>query len=178
MAGWKLDGGSAKPIEQVQFDIRVEEHSRTANELVEKIVSRSGYAPQSFGLNIDGRAESGTALRLRERKSLLTQAKKARYWAPQLSRLFFEAQQLDQATRLSGSYEIQDVTVVPSDSISESRTEIAATVRDLKAAEAISTYMSVKMAHPDWTEEVIQEEVDRINQEKGAMPLPEYQIGG
>ena len=103
MAGWKLDGGSAKPIEQVQFDIRVEEHSRTANELVEKIVSRSGYAPQSFGLNIDGRAESGTALRLRERKSLLTQAKKARYWAPQLSRLFFEAQQLDQATRLSGS---------------------------------------------------------------------------
>ena len=108
----------------------------------------------------------------------MTQAKKARYWAPQLNRLYREMQQLDQATGLSGRYEAQDVEVVPADSVVNDASEVAQTIRDLKAAEAISTYMSVKMAHPDWSEEVIKEEVQRINQEKGAMPILENQIGG
>lgn len=178
MAGWKLEGSNAKPIDCVQFDIRVEEHSQTANDLIEKIVSRSGYAPQSFGLGIEGRAESGTALRLRERKSLMTQSKKAKYWAPQLSRLMFEMQQLDQATRLTGRYEIRDVAVVPSDSIVNDASDTAQTIKDLRAAEAVSTYISVKMAHPDWDEEAIKDEVRRINEEKGAAPIPDDQLGG
>lgn len=178
MSGWKMDGTGAKPIEYNQFNIRVDEHSKTANELVEKIVSRSGYAPQSFGLRIEGSAESGTALRMRERKSFITQAKKAKYWAPALGKLFKEMQQLDQATRLSGSYELQDVEVVPSDSIISDTKEMSETVRNLKSVEALSTYMSVKMSQPDWGEEAILEEVTRINEEKGAVPILEDEIGG
>lgn len=176
MAGWKLDGGSAKPIDQVQFAIRVDEHSRTAEELIKKIVSRSGYSPQSFGMDIDGRAESGTALRMRERKSLMTQSKKAKYWAPQLQRLYSEMQQLDQATRLSGSYEIQDVKVIPADSVVFDATETAQTIRDLEQARAVSNYTKVKMAHPYWNENEIKQEVEAINKEQG-LPVNGAEIG-
>lgn len=168
LSGWKLDGGSAKPIDQVQFKIRVDEHAKTAEELIIKIVSRSGYSPQSFGMDVEGRAESGTALRMKERKSLMTQAKKAKYWAPQLQRLFFEMQQLDQATRLSSQYEIQDVKFIPADSVVFDQKETAETIRNLEQAKAISTEMKVRMAHPDYGEEEIEAEVERINREQGA----------
>src|SRR5690606_41985538 len=81
-----IDPASAQSagITPSQFAIRTEEHARAALELLDRIISAAGYSPQSFGLKIEGRAESGTALRLRERKSLVTREKKARYWKPVL----------------------------------------------------------------------------------------------
>jgi len=63
----------------VQPEIRWEAHSRTCLDYLDRIISAAGYSPQSFGLQIEGRAESGTALRIRERKSLITRGKKGHY---------------------------------------------------------------------------------------------------
>ena len=52
-------------VEVVTFALRTDEHRDTMLTLVERVASAAGYSPQDFGLNIEGRAESGTALRLR-----------------------------------------------------------------------------------------------------------------
>lgn len=61
--------------------------------------------------------------------------------------------------------------------IDESFRKMTDAVRAADQAGAMSTFEKVKALHPDWTEEEIQAEVDRINQERGAMPLPPNMIG-
>lgn len=59
----------SKLFTPVQFAIRVDEHLRSAIALTEQIVGAAGYSPATFGLGIDGQAESGTARRIREAKT-------------------------------------------------------------------------------------------------------------
>src|SRR5690554_710725 len=106
MASAKMGEGH-KPIESVQFDIRADDHLKTCQALTEQIISLSGYSPQSFGMDIQGRAESGTALRIRERKSMLTKQKKSRYWMHGLQDFLTQMQEIDVRSGLSGSYEIK-----------------------------------------------------------------------
>lgn len=171
MTGWKLENSKAKPIETSQFKIRVDEHRQTMIDLVDQIVSRSGYAPQTFGLKIEGRAESGTALRIRERKSELTQRKKAKYWRPQLRKLLQEMQQLDMASHLSSGYDLSDAQLIPAKVIVHDVHETAETIRALRQAEALSIQTSVAMAHPDWDAKAVQKEVQRIQEESGSLEL-------
>jgi len=176
MAAGKM-GEGYKPIESVQHDIRVEEHMQTCSSLVTEIITRCGYSPQSFGLGIEGRAESGTAIRLRERKSMLLRQKKARYWVAGLKDLLFDMQGMDWKSGKSPSYEPAEVEVSLGDSIITDPKEISETVRNLKQAASISTQTAVEMAHPDWGTVQVQEEVQRILQEEG-LALPDNQIGG
>ncbi len=172
MTPWRMGGENVKPIEQIQFDIRVDEHLKTCESLFQQIVIQCGYSPQSFGLDIEGRAESGTALRIRERKSLLTREKKSRYWQPALWELLWQMQLLDVASGLSPSYQPQEVDVELQDSIITDEREQSETLRNLDQARAISTYQKVKRLHPDWAEEDIEAEVKRILDDQGAGPMP------
>ena len=79
-------------------------------------------------------------------------------------------QQIDNASLLSPSrYEPQPVTVTMSDSIIETQVEMSETVRNLSMADAASTKIKVLMMHPDWTDEQVDEEVERIMREKGTL---------
>ena len=69
-------------MEAVQFAIRADDFEKTCLNLIERIVSSAGYSPQSFGLNISGRVESGEALNVREKKSYAKKSKKEKYWKP------------------------------------------------------------------------------------------------
>ena len=165
---WKING-DAKPIEMIQFEIRYDAHAKSAKDLTESIISRSGYAPQSFGLNTEGRAESGTSLKIRERKSLVTRQKKARYWSFYLSDLLYQLQQIDNS-HFQQNYTPERPSITLSDSISDDPKEISETVRNLQQAEAASTKVLVRMVHQDWTDDQIEEEVKTILSEKG-VPL-------
>lgn len=172
MSPWRMGGENVKPIEQVQFDIRVDEHMKTCESLFFQIVSLCGYSPQTFGLVEYGRqTDSGTALRIRERKSLLTREKKSRYWQAALWDLFWQMQQLDIASGLA-SYEVQEVDVELQDSVINDEREQSETLRNLDQAKAISTYQKVKMLHPDWGDEDIETEVKRILDDQGTGPMP------
>lgn len=168
---WRIES-AAKPIEVVQFEIRVEEHMQTCASLVQEIVSRCGYSPQTFGLNIDGRAESGTALRVREQKSQTTRQKKARYWQPALRSLLWQAQQIEIIAGLSPRYEPTDVSVKIQDSITTDPREQSETIRNLRQAEAVSIETSVRMMHPDWSDEAVADEMERITKERGTYTNP------
>ena len=168
LSSWRMGGeGGIKPIEQIQFQIRVDEHAKTCEQLFYQIVNQCGYSPQTFGLGIDGMAQSGTALKIRENKSQLTRRKKSRYWIPAIKQLILQMQRLDKESGLSQMYEEQEVNVEIEDSIMTDNKEVSETIRNLDQAKAISNYMKVKIQHDDWDEETIQEEVDKINQEQG-----------
>lgn len=158
------DGESGLTLNQ--FEIRSEQHEQTAINLMERIVSSAGFSPQSFGLNIEGRAESGTALRVRERKSLKTKEKKQNYMKNPLEDIFELVLKVD--NKILGN------NVVPyrpridfADSLPDDKTETADSLHKIEQAEAASIKTKVEWLHQDWSQEEIEAEVERIKEEKG-----------
>ena len=164
----KYGSESYKPIENVQFEMRIEEHLTACESIFKNIVSMCGYSPSTFGFNTDGRAESGTALRIRERKSFLTREKKSRYWQQCIKELILQMQTFDNAVRNSSLIEVlEDATVELQDSIVTDYTELSNVIKNLDQARAISTKMKVMTLHPDWDISKIDEEVNNIIKEEG-----------
>jgi hypothetical protein len=156
-----------KPFEVFQFDLRTEEHKATCLHLIEQIVDRAGYSPASFGFGLEGRAESGTALRMRERKSMLTRNKKSRYWSARIKDLFRQVGEFDAALLSGVAADSWDITVTLGDSVVPEESERAQTVQMLSAASAISLKRKVEMVNPDWGDEQVEAEVALIQAEQG-----------
>ena len=162
-----------KPIEATQFEIRSEQFEKTCLNLLDRIITSAGYSPQSFGLNIQGRAESGTALNVRERKSFATTNKKQSYWEPAMKELV-KAMCTIKKAYLGGKFtcDLDAINIAFADGISNNMSEVSNAVKTLSDAKAISTDTKVRMVHPEWTEEQVQQEVERIlNDEQAGMPM-------
>lgn len=157
-------------ITPVQFAIRTTEHSETALHLLERVVSEAGYSPQTFGLRIDGRAESGTALRLREARTFKTMARKQRYWAPALADACELLLALD-ASVFGRPVKAERPRITWPEETATPH-EVAGTLALLRSAEAASTEVMVRMLHADWDDDAVTAEVERIQAERGA-PVPE-----
>lgn len=159
-----VDPTQTQGIDQVQFQIRVAEHRETAVELIDRIISNAGYSPQSFGLHIEGRAESGTALRVRERRSLMTQARKQRYFKPAI---LDHMQMLlaIEASIFGRQVAVERPMLEWSDQTAPDPKEIAETAQLLRNAEAASTDTLVRMVHPDWDDEQVAAEVALISRQ-------------
>jgi A118 family predicted phage portal protein len=162
----------AQQITVAQFAIRMEEHRSTAVNLVESIVSAAGYNSQSFGLNIQGNAESGTALNFRERKSIRTTGQKSEYWRPRLKHILWVMLVID-AMQLGSGIQPISPDVELADPAGIDIRQRAETVEMINRAQAASVETRVRMLHPDRNETWIQAEVKRILDEQGmAVPDP------
>lgn len=150
-----------KSIEPVQFQIRHEEHKTTVMELIDRAVTAAGYSPQSFGINIEGRAESGTALKLRERKSFTTQGKKQRYWTQPLEEILEKLQILD-VEIFSKQYKPLKLRIEWQDAVQQDVRESATVIESLHRAQAASLETKVKLLNPELSEEEVAEEVLKI----------------
>ena len=145
-----------------QFAIRTEEHRVTCEHLIKTIVSMAGYSPQSFGIDIHGQAESGTALHLRERKSYNTRGKKENYWKVPLERILTAMIRLDSVSG-SGIFDEDDrVSVIFSDSIANDLSTTASAVQLMRSAGVMSVEEGISTVHPDWTQDMVQAEAARI----------------
>lgn len=149
--------------------LRVQEHIAGTVALTERIVSAAGYSPQTFGLRIEGSAESGTALRVREGKTDKTIAKKQGYWAPGLRS---HAQLLlDVGAEVFGTATITDPATTPMRiEFPEAQldpVDLATMIQTLRTAEAISVRTGVTLAQPHLDENQVEEELARI---KGDTP--------
>lgn len=160
-------GEEGSPLTVQQFAIRAQEHQQTAIELLDRIITSSGYSPQSFGLSIEGRAESGTALRIRERKSLKTQQKKAAHFKPRVEDILYLALQVDRLYLNSDTPIVYRPHITFADSIQESMDELSKAVLTINQAEAASIQTKVEMLHPEWGYDQVQAEVKRIMDESG-----------
>ena len=155
--------GNAPGITLQQFSIRSGDHAATCSELLRNIVSIAGYAPQTFGMDINGMAQSGTALHIREKKSYDTCGKKQTYWKAPLEKIMTALVHLDSALYPNAGSDADDnVKLRFADSTSNDISTMAAAVQMLNAANAVSTEIKVEMLHPDWTQKQIAEEVERV----------------
>lgn len=163
--------GDALGITQQQFAIRSGEYAATCNELMTKIVSIAGYAPQTFGMDIVGLAQSGTALHIREKKSYDTRGKKQTYWKSPLEGIMTALIHLDHELYPDGGSDADDrVRVRFADSAANDIGTMASAAQMLVAANAASLETNVEMLHPDWTKKQIAEEIERLkNTERVAM---------
>lgn len=152
-----------------QFDIRAEEFEKSSLNIMERIITSAGYSPQSFGLNIEGRAESGTALSIRERKSFATRNKKEKYWHPAIKRLI-QLMLLVYKEELDAKIEVEvDLNVAFSDGITNNLNEVATSVKMISDAQAASTKTKVMLLHPEWSEEQVKAEVAAIQKENNML---------
>ena len=157
------ENGNIPSITLQQFAIRSDEHMATCNELLTKIVSIAGYAPQTFGMDIVGMAQSGTALHIREKKSYDTRGKKETYWKSTLQNIMTAMIHLDNALWPDkGSDADDEVKVRFADSFANDISTMANAVSLLNAANAASTEVKVRMLHPDWTQKQVADEVERL----------------
>lgn len=156
------------PITPSQFAIRSTEHAQACAELIRQIVSLAGYAPQSFGMDIEGAAQSGTALHIREKKSYNTLGKKQNYWQAPLEAILTAMVHLDAALFPSaGSHADDRISVTYADNTANDLSAMSAAVEMLNRAAAASTETKVQMLHPDWNQKQLDDEVKRIRAEQG-----------
>lgn len=149
----------------VQFEIRSDQYLKTCIELLTRAYTSAGYSPQTFGLSVEGRAESGTALNIRERKSFSTKVKKEQYWEPALIKLI-RCYLLICNTQLGLKVDVDaEYTIEFSDGSNNTLAEISSSLAQIAAANAASTEQKVRYLHKDWSEEQIQAEVQKILEE-------------
>lgn len=157
-------------IDKVQFEIRVEQHERTAFALYREILRAAGYSQSAWG-DYSGGGEAGmqtaTEVDDRNKASERTRDKKILYDKAAISRQASVALELDGilfAGKGGGRYD--QPTVVFPDVSQEDPEKLARTLSLLDAAGAISTWQKVVRQNPDWDEPAIKEEVARIQAER------------
>lgn len=161
----------ADQITPQQFAIRVEEHQRTASQLVGDILRAAGYSRGSLGDATEAGAQmTATEVVARERESARTRDKKTRYWSQALDSLLTTWLALD-ATIYNTGASGQVATVWP-DASQPDAESLARTVEIISRAEAASTEVKVRMLHPDWDDAQIMAEVTAIKAE-GGMNVPD-----
>jgi hypothetical protein len=172
--GLNVADATEQKMDTYQAELRVTEHLELVTGLTERIVSACGYSPQTFGLQIDGSASSGTALRIREGKTSNTRSKKQRYWQPAL-------RSTTQTLLDIGAEVFHRPTVDPkADPVTVAWPELqrdpaeqATWIQTLRTAQAMSIDNAVKAAQPDLDEVAVGEEVARIKAESAvADPFP------
>ncbi|MET9253759.1 phage portal protein [Streptomyces sp. NPDC003717] len=150
-----------------QFDIRVEEHSRTAEAIMRQAAQAAGYSPQSFGLDGEGQPVTATEVDSRDARSMVTRRKKAGYWRHPVADMVHVMLLLD--AQLFGSRITPDRPRVDfGDGVAESAEQTATTLDLLNRAGAVSTATKVKILNPTWDDTAVQAEVAAILAETGA----------
>src|SRR5690606_1064449 len=148
------------------------EHRDTCEALLEQILRSAGYSAQTFGVAGDA-VQTATEIQARERRSLTTRAKKALSWRPVIADLVAALLQVDRHVFGTAVDPVRP-SVTFEDSVQEDPQRVATTIELLRRAEAASTETLVRMAHPDWDDRQVEQEVNRILAESGrAVPDPD-----
>lgn len=141
-------------------------------DLVERIVTRCGLVPQWVGVQEQGRAESGTALRVRLLPATLTAHGKSRFWTDALPRILGLLQMVDAMPEALGGFgrdwaraaDDPDVALgdpIPPDALEDTQRAVALVDSGLQSRET-----TIRELHPDWGDEQVAAELDRIRGEE------------
>ena len=163
------DQGLSKTVETIQPKFASEEHLAYVRHLRESILMYGGYSLASWGLDHGGSADSGKALRLRQARTLLTKAGKERSAREAITNAVACACAWSETARDPAPYrpEIQLGDGLPKDPL-----EDAQEVATKRGANTVSLEQSVRELHPEWDEEAVSAEVERITRENAPPVSP------
>lgn len=159
---------TSSTITVVNPEIRSQERLSVCDDLIRKIWMLAGYSPQSTGMDISGTAESGTALNIRERKTLRTAEVKKTYWWHALQHMVQAMLRVDAAVFRSGVKADAPLTIEMPSSAQPDLAQMAEVLEQLERAGAVSTQTKIDLLHPDWDEKRRADELARILEEQGA----------
>ncbi|MFF0860911.1 hypothetical protein ACFYUV_04060 [Nonomuraea sp. NPDC003560] len=176
-----IDPTQSGGITLSQFSIRVAEHQQTMQALIEQAVRSAGYSAQTFGLAGEA-AATATEVSARERRSMITRDRKGQYWMPALRRIIEAMLALDAAQKFS-TVTAEVPSIEFGSAVSQDAESVARTIQMLSDAMAVSTETKVRMAHPDWDEPQVMEEVQKIKDDQpdpigDPFALPAEMVGG
>ena len=158
---------TSSPITIINPEIRAEQRLALCDDLIRRVWSAAGYSPQSAGIDISGSAESGTALNVRERRTIRTTETKKTHWWHALHDIVRAMLALDAVVFRSGVKPDADITIELPSNTQPDITQMAEILEQLERAGALSTETKVDLLHPDWDEDRRAEEVERIRREQG-----------
>jgi hypothetical protein len=153
------------PFKLIQPDIRAVQLAAVIVDQVRTIVSGAGFSPQTFGIDIQGQAESGTALRVREKKTLHTTNRKRGYWRVAVEEHAENLLALN-AALFGGPPPMRPRLDWPD--LADDPAERAQTTSIWRGAQAMSIREAVRERNPHWDEEQVDEEVALIEDETAA----------
>jgi A118 family predicted phage portal protein len=160
--------GGTNDIMANQFAIRVTEHLSAAGDLVNRIVQGAGYSGQTFGeYDEAGGAMTATEIEAREKKSLVTRAKKTLYWRQGMRDILYGWLAVKGTVFHDTTVEAERPDITFPAVVLPNQNELANTANALASAEAASKQTLVQMVHPDWTPADVDAEVQRIYGELG-----------
>lgn len=168
------------PFKVLEYDFDAAAMIAWDDHLTNKILIRTRTAPALVGIGTEG-AATGPALRARLLDSQLAANAKARFWDDGAPVLIRALQQLDALSEgFDRNWKDADEkpamirkSIIPEDE--KDKTDRHATAM---GAEIESRFTALKDMHPSWTDEQIEEEIDRINEDRDAgVPSPGEEEG-
>lgn len=158
-------------LQIVQFQIRVDEHASAARMLAAQAVRGAGYSAQTFGEGDPGSgAATATEIQSKEKRSYTTRDRKIGYNKPPLGRILKAALEVYVAKFGMTGITPQVPNIDFPDGVQVDEFTTAQTVQMLDMATAASPKTKVRMVHPQWDDDQVEEEVEAILA-AGAMPV-------
>lgn len=167
-------GDQAKPLAILEYSFEAQATVAWIDHMLDTTLLLGGTSPQAVGRGVEGGAISGTALRLKMAHSLVEASGAGRYWKRSVGELLRFCAILDARPTSQGGYGRPwkqadgQHTMVLQDGLPRDDLEAAQILTALVNAEAMSLEERVRFAHPDWSDQQVTDEVDRINKEKAA----------
>lgn len=170
MSGGK-DAKLADMVQVLQPTFEPTGYKITGQELAEQILQMAGYSMQTFGVNPEGGGDrTATEIESKERRSLMTRARKLREWTPGLTNHLTKLLNVDRDF-FGNPNLFTSLDVEFADGVQESQIKLGQFVQSLYASESASVDERVSILHNDWSEEQIATEVKRIKAEFAQTPM-------
>lgn len=165
-------------IERVQFDMRVKDYLTTIETTIERAVSAVGLSPLTVGMDAGmGESVTATEITARTTKTMNTWRARSRYWRAGLQQLLTAWGHIDAVLNgLQPPTELLKVSMV--EPVRDTDRDRAETVKAWRDAESVSTWHAVQTLHPEWADDEVRKEVERIFFERGmSEPVDPFAVG-
>lgn len=166
--------GTATPsaMELFQPEIREQAYRDAIQQLKEWAYEACGYSAQTFGAAGDV-AITATEVTSREKLTILSRAAKILAARPALELLLAALLDVDYFV-FGGTPRPADLlpTIEFPDAASDSPKVVADMLQALNLAQSASIRTRVSMLHPDWSDDQIEDEVQRIRDDDSMLPMP------
>lgn len=160
--------GEKSGVYAIEYSFDADQLIAYQRDLVDRIITRAGLVAQWVGASVDGRAETGTALRVRMVPAILAAQGKALHFQQGLKDALLACQLVDNLSAQAGGFERpwaaagEPPMVELTDAVPPDPTEEAQRLSTLTAAELQSRRRSVGELHPDMTPQQVDEELAEI----------------
>ncbi|MFW6156805.1 MAG: phage portal protein [Armatimonadota bacterium] len=148
--------------------------------IINHMLFTAGLSPESFGMDDGGGAESGRALKLRQHRTASAVRMRHRVYGTAIRRGISVASKLANSTavgpvwdgRVPPVLEPQDIALGWQDGLPDDETQQIEQAGMEVSYQILSRRTAIEQRHPDWDEDRVQEELDRIAEDRGTVPAP------